>query len=219
MSVGSAIPTEISASELVRRPSKTDSLKPTYGFDDVSLAPGTETLDPADVDTSVHFGGLDLAIPILASAMDAVVDAPFAGLLAQLGGLAVLNLEGVQTRYDDPAAILEQIATAARRQGPRRPRPGVRRRPSARSSLRERIAEIKAAGSPAVVAATPAAARKLGPFCAEHGADMFLVQSQVSSRRATSPAATRRCRWPSSPGSCRSPSPWATRPTTWPRSS
>jgi IMP dehydrogenase len=183
MSVGSAIPTGISASELVRRrPSKTDSLKPTYGFDDVSLAPGTETLDPADVDTSVHFGGLNLAIPILASAMDAVVDAPFAGLLAKLGGLAVLNLEGVQTRYDDPSAILDQIATL--------PDDKVQdalaqayATPIREELVAKRIAEIKAAGSPAFVAATPAAARKLGPFCAEHGADMFLVQSQVSSAR------------------------------------
>jgi IMP dehydrogenase len=183
MSVGSAIPTGISASELVRRrPSKTDSLKPTYGFDDVSLAPGTETLDPADVDTSVHFGGLNLAIPILASAMDAVVDATFAGLLAKLGGLAVLNLEGVQTRYDDPSAILDQIATL--------PDDKVQdalaqayATPIREELVAKRIAEIKAAGSPAFVAATPAAARKLGPFCAEHGADMFLVQSQVSSAR------------------------------------
>ncbi|MEP7360585.1 MAG: GuaB3 family IMP dehydrogenase-related protein [Chloroflexota bacterium] len=182
MSVGSAIPTEISASELVRRPSKTDSLRPTYGFDDVSLAPGTETLDPADVDTSVHFGGLDLAIPILAAAMDAVVDAPFAGLLAKLGGLAVLNLEGVQTRYDDPSAMLDEIASL--------PDDKVQdalakayAAPIREELVARRIAEIKAAGSPAFVAATPAAARRLGPFCAEQGADMFLVQSQVSSAR------------------------------------
>jgi IMP dehydrogenase len=182
MSVGSAIPTEISASELVRRPSKTDSLKPTYGFDDVSLAPGTETLDPADVDTSVQFAGINLAIPILAAAMDAVVDAQFAGLLGKLGGLAVLNLEGVQTRYDDPTAILDQIATL--------PDDKVQdalaqayAAPIREELVAQRIAEIKATGSPAFVAATPAAARRLGPFCAEHGADMFLVQSQVSSAR------------------------------------
>src|SRR4051812_34720075 len=93
--------------------SKADTLRPTYGFDDVSLAPGTETLDPADVDTSTEIGGVALRLPILAAAMDAVVDPAFAGALVALGGLAVLNLEGLQTRYSDPAEVLEQIATAA----------------------------------------------------------------------------------------------------------
>src|SRR5512138_1719383 len=92
--------------------SKVDDLRPTYGFEDVSLAPGTETIEPADVDVSGSLAGIPLAIPILASAMDAVVDARFAGELGRLGGLAVLNLEGVQARYDDPDAVLEQIATA-----------------------------------------------------------------------------------------------------------
>src|SRR3954454_25393261 len=92
--------------------SKVDSIRPTYGFDDVSLAPGTDTIEPADVNLAQSFAGLDLAIPIIASAMDAVVDAPFAGALARLGGLAVLNLEGVQTRFDEPDAVLERIATA-----------------------------------------------------------------------------------------------------------
>ena len=92
--------------------SKVDTIRPTYGFDDVSLAPGTDTVEPADVDLSQTFCGIPLEIPILASAMDAVVDTRMAGELARLGGLAVLNLEGVQTRYDDPDSILERIATA-----------------------------------------------------------------------------------------------------------
>jgi IMP dehydrogenase len=165
-----------------RRPSKVDSLRPTYGFDDVSLAPGTSTVEPADVDLRVEVAGIPLLIPILASAMDAVVDARFAGELARLGGLAVLNLEGVQTRYDDPDAVLERIATApdaevqallAEAYAP----------PIREELVARRIAEIRAAGSRAAVAATPAAARRWGPFCAEQGADLFLVQSQVSSAR------------------------------------
>src|SRR4051794_36906483 len=165
-----------------RRPSKTDNLRPTYGFDDVSLAPGTETLDPADVDTTVDFCGLRLSIPILAAAMDAVVDPTFAGLLAGMGGIAVLNLEGLQTRFADPAAALERIASV--------PADEIHgalaeayAQPISEDLVARRIAEIRAAGAPAVVAATPAAARKLGPFCAEQGADAFLVQSQVSSAR------------------------------------
>src|SRR4051812_14606294 len=92
--------------------SKVDSIRPTYGFDDVSLAPGTDTVEPADVDLAQTFCGLPLAIPVLAAAMDAVVDASFAGALARVGGLAVLNLEGVQTRYDDPSEVLSRIANA-----------------------------------------------------------------------------------------------------------
>ena len=167
---------------LRRRPSKVDSIRPTYGFDDVSLAPGTETVEPADVDTSVEIGGIRLRIPVLAAAMDAVVDARFAGVLAGLGGLAVLNLEGVQARYDDADALLERISTA--------PDDEVQgllaeayAQPIREELVARRIEEIRAAGSPVAVAATPAAARRFGPFCAEHGADLFLVQSQVSSAR------------------------------------
>jgi len=92
--------------------SKVDAIRPTYGFEDVSLAPGTATIEPADVDLAQTFCGIPLAIPVLAAAMDAVVDPSFAGALAAQGGLAVLNLEGVQTRYDDPSAVLARIADA-----------------------------------------------------------------------------------------------------------
>ena len=167
---------------LRRRPSKVDSIRPTYGFDDVSLAPGTETVEPADVDTTVQLGGISLRIPVLAAAMDAVVDARFAGVLAGLGGLAVLNLEGVQARYEDAAALLERISTA-----PDTEVQGLLAeayaQPIREDLVARRIDEIRAAGSPVAVAATPAAARRFGPFCAEHGADLFLVQSQVSSAR------------------------------------
>ncbi|MER3417982.1 MAG: GuaB3 family IMP dehydrogenase-related protein [Chloroflexota bacterium] len=162
--------------------SKVDHLRPTYGFDDVSLAPGTDTIEPADVELVQTFCGLRLEIPVLAAAMDAVVDVRFAAALARLGGLAVLNLEGVQTRYDDPSAVLARIAVA--------PDDEIQAvlteayaAPIREDLVARRIAELHAAGAPAALAATPAAARRWGPFCAEHGADLFLVQSQVSSAR------------------------------------
>ncbi len=162
--------------------SKVDAIRPTYGFEDVSLAPGTETVEPDDVSLEQSFCGIRLEIPVIAAAMDAVVDVRLAGELARLGGLAVLNLEGVQTRYDDPGAILERIAAA--------PKDEVHEiladayaAPIREDLIARRIAELHDAGSRAAVAATPAAARRLGPFCAEHGADLFLVQSQVSSAR------------------------------------
>ncbi|MFL5712356.1 MAG: IMP dehydrogenase, partial [Chloroflexota bacterium] len=92
--------------------SKVDTIRPTYGFEDVSLAPGTDTIEPADVELGQSFCGIDLSIPVIASAMDAVVDVRLAGALAGLGGLAILNLEGVQTRYDDPDEVLGRIAAA-----------------------------------------------------------------------------------------------------------
>ncbi|MEA2538149.1 MAG: dehydrogenase [Chloroflexota bacterium] len=162
--------------------SKVDSIRPTYGFEDVSLAPGTSTIEPNDVELRQVLWGIDLAIPILASAMDAVVDVELAGALGRLGGLAVLNLEGVQARYEDPDEVLARIAAAsddevqdllAEAYAP----------PIREELIGRRIAEIHAAGSKAAVASTPAAARRFGPFCAEHGADLFLVQSQVSSAR------------------------------------
>lgn len=163
-----------------RRPSKVESIRHAYGFDDVSLAPGPRTVEPDDVDTSVDLAGISLDIPVLAASMDAVVDVRSAGVLAGLGGLAVMNLEGVQMRYEDPAPVLERIASAA---------PGevqqvlssAYRPPISEAVVATRIDELHEAGSPAVFSATPAAARRWGPFCAEAGADAFLVQSQVSS--------------------------------------
>ncbi len=162
--------------------SKVDHLRPTYGFEDVSLAPGIETLEPNDVELRQTFCGIELAIPVLAAAMDAVVDPAFAGALASLGGLAVLNLEGVQTRYDEPAEILGRIAAAADDEV-HDVLAAAYAEPIRDELVARRIGEIQAAGSKVAVAATPGAARRWGPFCAEHGADLFLVQSQVSSAR------------------------------------
>ena len=170
-----------SASRRVFR-SKVDNLRPTYGFEDVSLAPGTDTIEPADVDLRQTLAGIDLAIPILAAAMDAVVDPAMAGRMAALGGLAVLNLEGLQTRYDEPAAVLARIA-AAPDEDVQEVLSGAYAEPVREDLIARRIEEIHGAGSKAAVAATPAAARRFGPFSAEHGADLFLVQSQVSSAR------------------------------------
>jgi IMP dehydrogenase len=162
--------------------SKVDTIRPTYGFEDVSLAPGTDTVEPNDVDLAQTFCGLELRIPVLASAMDAVVDPGFAGELARLGGLAILNIEGVQARYDDPADLIARIVAA--------PDGDIHdllaaayAQPIREELIARRLDEIHAAGSKAAVSATPGAARRFGPFCAEHGADLFLVQSQVSSAR------------------------------------
>ncbi len=162
--------------------SKVDAIRPTYGFEDVSLAPGTDTVDPADVILAQDFCGIRLEIPVLAAAMDAVADVRLSGELARLGGLSILNLEGVQFRYEDPAEVLERIIAA--------PDDRVQdilakayAAPIKEELIARRIEELHAAGSRAAVSATPGIARRYGPLCAEHGADLFLLQSQVSSAR------------------------------------
>ena len=87
-------------------------LRAAYGFDDVAIVPGVETIHPDDVDLSWRLGDLQFAIPFIASAMDGVVDVPFAIAVGRLGGLAVLNLEGVQTRYERPDEPLAEIAAS-----------------------------------------------------------------------------------------------------------
>src|SRR5882672_4860372 len=83
-----------------------------YGFDEVALVPGSVTVNPNEVDTSFALGKHRFDVPILAASMDGVVDVNFAIAMGKLGGIAVLNLDGIQTRYDDPRAILDQIAKA-----------------------------------------------------------------------------------------------------------
>jgi IMP dehydrogenase len=157
-------------------------LRPAYGFDDVALVPGVETIHPDDVDVGFRLGDLQLAIPFIASAMDGVVDIEFAIALGRLGGLAVLNLEGLQTRYERPAEPLAEIVAA-----PPDEVTALMQRlyqaPVRDDLVARRISEIKDAGVPAAVSATPSLASHLGPVAAEAGVDVFVVQSTVTSRR------------------------------------
>ncbi len=157
-------------------------LRPAYGFDDVAIVPGVETISPEDVDVSVEIGNRRLAIPFIASAMDGVVDVPFAVALGRLGGLAVLNLEGLQTRYERPEEPLREIAEA-----PKETVTSLMQRlykaPIRDELVGRRVEQIKQAGVPAAVSATPAQAGRFGPIAAEAGVDLFVVQSTVTSRR------------------------------------
>ncbi len=92
--------------------SKNRSVRLALGLDDVSLVPSASTVDPSDVDLSCEIAGIKLAFPIIASAMDGVVSPSFAVAMHKLGGLAVLNLEGLFTRYQDPEPVLARIAAA-----------------------------------------------------------------------------------------------------------
>jgi IMP dehydrogenase len=157
-------------------------LRPAYGFDDVAIVPGVETLHPDDVDLSWSLGGYSFEIPFIASAMDGVVDVAFAIAMGKLGGLAVLNLEGLQTRFERPEEPLAEIA-AAPRESATELMQQLYRAPLREDLVARRIAEIKAGGVVAAVSATPSRAERLGSVAADAGVDVFFVQSTVTSRR------------------------------------
>ncbi|MBU1863987.1 MAG: GuaB3 family IMP dehydrogenase-related protein [Candidatus Omnitrophica bacterium] len=151
-----------------------------YGFDEISLIPGEVSINPNEVDPSWEFAHQTYAVPIIAASMDGVVDVGFAIKMGKLGGLAVLNLEGVQTRYDDPSDILTKIAKAT----PEKATELVQKlyAPKIKERLIEkRIKQIKKAGVTAIVSSIPQRAEQFGKIAQAAGADIFVVQSQVSS--------------------------------------
>ncbi len=156
-----------------------------YGFDEVALSPGTITINPNEVDTGWSIGGHAFRVPMVASAMDGVVDVPFAIAMSKLGGLAVLNLEGIQTRYDDPAKVLDRIANASPEEATKLVQE-LYLEPIKESLIAERIRQIKKGGGVAVVSSIPQKAVRFGPIAQEAGVDIFVVQSTVLTVRHTS---------------------------------
>ena len=151
-----------------------------YGIDEIALVPGGRTLDPNVADTFWEVGGIRREIPIIASAMDGVVDVDAAVRLSELGALGVINLDGIQTRYDDPKPILEKIASV-----------GVTEfvslmqqlyaEPVKPELIKKRIREIKEKGGIACASSIPVNAFKYGLIAAEAGCDLFFLQSTVVS--------------------------------------
>jgi len=157
-------------------------MRRSYGFDEVALVPGDATINPEQVNIDLNIAGCTFPIPILASAMDAVVDPGFAIEMSKLGGLAVLNLEGVQTRYEDAASVLEELAsTSADKVTPLMQK--VYSQPIQEKLVGQRIREIKGAGATCAASVTPQNTKKFAPICAEAGIDIFVVQSTVTTSR------------------------------------
>ncbi len=157
-----------------------------YGFDEIALVPGDITINPNEVDPSWRLDGRSYKVPILASAMDGVVDVNFAIKFGKLGGLAVLNLEGVQTRYENPEEILIKIVKAQQGDHATELLQKIYREPVKEKLIAKRIREIKKAKVPAVVSSIPQKAAAYGPIVQEAGADVFVVQSTVSTVRHVS---------------------------------
>lgn len=159
----------------------------TYGFDEIALVPGDVTINPLEVDTSFQIpkpdgDAIKLTIPILASAMDGVTDVKFCVEMGKLGGLGVINLEGVQTRYEDPAEVLENITKADTKEVTELIQKAYLE-PIKPKLITKRVQELKKAGVLAAVSSIPQKADEFGRIAQEAGADVFIVQSTVSTVR------------------------------------
>ncbi|HJM76144.1 MAG TPA: GuaB3 family IMP dehydrogenase-related protein [Dehalococcoidia bacterium] len=173
--------TEASAATGIER----KSLEQAWGFDDVAIVPGALTTNPDMVEPTFTLGEHSFAMPIMASAMDAVVDPAFAIEFSKRGGGAVLNLDGVQTRYEDPAAVLDEIAAASLEESTTILQ-RVYEQPIDLELIGRRVEEIKQGGGVAIVSSTPQNTKRFAPMAVEAGADIFVVQSTVTTARHVS---------------------------------
>jgi len=158
-----------------------------YGFDEIALVPGRITINPNEVNTHFEIDGKKYRVPIIAAAMDGVVDVRFAIEMSKLGGLAVLNLDGVQTRYKDPDKVLEKIATASPQEATELVQ-SIYLEPIKEKLVSQRVAQIKKGKGHAVVSCIPQNAERFHKLAQEAGADAFIVQSTVATAKHISKA-------------------------------
>jgi len=161
---------------------KFKELERAYGFDEVAIVPGDVTVNPDQTNIEFKVGDLTFPIPIVAAAMDAVVDPDFAIAFSKAGGLPILNCDGVQVRYENPGEVLQEIINApadtvtALMQK-------IYSEPIKEHLIGERIERIKKAGAVCAISLIPATTKKLAPVAEEAGADIIVVQSTVTTAR------------------------------------
>src|SRR5215831_6045745 len=153
-----------------------------YGFDDIALVPGTVTVNPNEVDVSWELCGRRIELPVVAAAMDGVGDPRFAVEMGRLGGLAVLNLEGIQTRYENPDEVIERIISSSQEEATRIIQ-SIYGEPIKEDLIYRRVSEIKKGGGAVVVSSLPQRAMRFAKLTEEAGADFFIVQSTVTTAR------------------------------------
>jgi IMP dehydrogenase len=153
-----------------------------YGFDDISLVPGKVTINPEEVDITTTIGDVELKVPVLAAAMDGVVDPKFAVEFGKLGGLAVLNLMGIYTRYENPYEVLEEIINSPYEKSTVLIQ-SIYKEPIKEKLVGERVEQIKKSGVTCSVSSIPQYAEKFLGICREAGVDIFMVQSTVTTAR------------------------------------
>ena len=157
-------------------------LNRAYGFDEVAIVPGQVTINPDLTSTKMTIGDFSFDIPVLASAMDGAVSPGFATLMHQMGGLGVLNAEGLYTRYEDPYAALEEIVSIPQEEVTEYLQQ-VYNQPLQEHLIGERVQEIKKSGSVCAVSFTPQNTKRMSPVAVEAGADIVVVQSTVTTAR------------------------------------
>ncbi len=151
-----------------------------YGLDDIAIVPSRRTRDPEDIDMSLQLGPFKLELPFLGSAMDGVIDPAMAVAIGRLGGVGVLNLEGVQTRYDDPGPVLDKIASLPKDKATR----GIQevyQQPIREDLIEKRVAEIKAAGVVTAASLTPQRVEQYYRLALDAGLDVLVIQGTVIS--------------------------------------
>ena len=151
-----------------------------YGFDDIAIVPSRRTRDPDDVDITWTLGPYRFELPLLAAAMDGVVSPRTAGIVGGLGGLAVLNLEGIFTRYEDAEAQLERIASLPKEKATAEMQQ-IYRTPIDPELITARIREIKEQGVVCAAALTPQRVRRHYEVALEAGVDVLVIQGTVIS--------------------------------------
>ena len=157
-------------------------LERSYGFDEVAIVPGQVTINPELTSTKLTIRDLDFEIPIMASAMDGAVSPDFASYMHQMGGLGVLNAEGLYSRYDDPYSVLEEIISTPQDEVTEFLQ-NVYSEPIREELISERVREIKNSGATCAVSFTPQNTKRMSPAAVEAGADIIVVQSTVTTAR------------------------------------
>jgi IMP dehydrogenase len=157
-------------------------LERAYGFDEVAIVPGQVTINPDLTSTKMTIGDLAFEIPVMASAMDGAVSPRFATLMHQMGGLGVLNAEGLYTRYEDPYSILENIVSTPQEDVTEYLQQ-VYSEPVREDLIGKRVQEIRESGSVCAVSFTPQNTKRMSPLAVEAGADIVVVQSTVTTAR------------------------------------
>ena len=157
-------------------------LERSYGFDEVAIVPGQVTINPELTSTKMTIGDLEFEIPIMASAMDGAVSPRFAARMHEMGGVAVLNGEGLYSRYDDPYSVLEDIIATPQEEVTEFLQQ-VYAEPVKEELLAAQVQEIKRTGAICAVSFTPQNTKRMSPAAVEAGADMVVVQSTVTTAR------------------------------------
>lgn len=151
-----------------------------YGFDDIAIVPSRRTRDAEDIDISWEVAGHSFKLPVMAAAMDGVVDLKVATIMHKLGGLAVFNLEGLQTRYEDPAPVFKKIASFPNAQATSGLQE-VYREPIKEELIGRRVRELKEAGLVAAASLTPQRVERYHRAAIEAGLDILVIQGTVVS--------------------------------------